>query len=98
MNKVLLLLVSTIVISCSSKYEFTDLYGAYLGQTPPGDTPVVFAPEIVSTIFMEHSAPSFSPDGNEVFWYAVPGPRKDSNLFDPDTWYLSKAMRRMDRS
>ena len=53
--------------------EFTDLYGDYLGQTPPGDIPVVFAPGIVSTIYMEHSAPTFSPDGNEVFWRVAQG-------------------------
>ncbi len=49
--------------------KLTDLYGDYLGQTPPGDTPVVFALGIVSTIYMEHSALGFSPDGNEVFWW-----------------------------
>lgn len=48
--------------------EFTDLCGDYLGQTPLGDTPVVFAPGIISTNHHEHSAPSFSPDGNEIFW------------------------------
>ncbi len=43
----------------------------YLGQTPPGNTPVVFAPGIISVNgIVEHSAPTFSPDGNEVFWQA----------------------------
>lgn len=40
----------------------------YLGQPLPGATPVVFARGIVSTDHLEHSAPAFSPDGNEVFW------------------------------
>jgi hypothetical protein len=40
----------------------------YLGQTSPGEIPVVFARGIVSTDHLEHSAPAFSPDGNEVFW------------------------------
>lgn len=40
----------------------------YLGQTPPGDTPVVFARGIVSDSLQQHGVPSFSPDGNEVFW------------------------------
>ncbi len=48
--------------------ELTDLKGDYLGQTPPEDVPVLFAPEIVSGKDMEHSAAIFSPDGNEVFW------------------------------
>jgi predicted alpha/beta superfamily hydrolase len=48
---------------------FSDLKGDYFGQTPPGDTPVVFAPGIISAdSTIEHGAPSFSPDGNEVFW------------------------------
>ncbi len=44
------------------------LSGPYLGQTPPGDTPQLFAPGIVSTGQHEHSAATFSPDGKEVFW------------------------------
>ena len=53
--------------------------GDYLGQPPPGATPEVFARGIVSTDDTnEHMAPSFSPDGNEVFWWANrwpdPGP------------------------
>jgi L-ascorbate metabolism protein UlaG (beta-lactamase superfamily) len=48
---------------------FHKLTGDYLGQTPPGDTPLVFARGIVSTDDLEHSAPAFSPDGNEVFWF-----------------------------
>lgn len=47
------------------------LYGDYLGQSLPGDTPVVFARGIVSTNHLEHSAPIFSPDGKEVFWEIV---------------------------
>jgi hypothetical protein len=58
--------------------EFNDLKGDYLGQTPPGDTPVIFAPGIVSTDYAEHSAPAFSPDGNEVFWWVNRGPKSDN--------------------
>jgi hypothetical protein len=56
-------------IQAQSLKEFTDLKGYYLGQTPPGDTPVVFAPGIISAdSTVEHGAPAFSPNGNEVFW------------------------------
>lgn len=49
--------------------EFPVLKGDYLGQPLPGDIPVVFAPGIVSTdTTIEHGSPTFSPDGNEVFW------------------------------
>jgi hypothetical protein len=43
------------------------LKGPYLGQQPPGDTPILFAPGIVST-GKEHSAAMFTPDGKEV-WF-----------------------------
>lgn len=46
--------------------EFT---GAYLGQAPPGSTPRLFAPGVVSNrADFEHSAAVFSPDGRELFW------------------------------
>ncbi len=32
----------------------------YLRQTPPGDTPVFFAPGIISTDTLEHSAPALA--------------------------------------
>ena len=41
----------------------------YLGQPAPGETPQVFARGLVSTDEQEHSAPAFSPDGKEVFWW-----------------------------
>ena len=48
----------------------------YFGQEPPGDVPVVFARGLVSTDHLEHSAPAFSPDGNEVFWSLWRRPEK----------------------
>ncbi|MBU2554239.1 MAG: hypothetical protein KKF98_07235 [Bacteroidetes bacterium] len=52
-----------------SSRKFANLKGDYLGQTPPGEIPVVFAPGIVSTdTTIEHGWPTFSPDGNEVYW------------------------------
>ena len=60
----------------SLEVDFHNLSGDYLGQPLPGATPEVFARGIVSTDDLEHSAPSFSPDGNEVLWTAnrPPGP------------------------
>lgn len=50
------------------------LSGPYLGQTPPGNTPVLFAPGILSTGIHDDGAPRFSPDGRTVYFrkYAVP--------------------------
>ena len=43
------------------------LRGEYLGQTPPGTIPSVFAPGIVSTRASELNA-AFTPDGNEFYF------------------------------
>lgn len=48
----------------------------YLGQATPGKVPEVFARGLVSTDHLEHSAPAFSPDGNEVFWSLWRRPEK----------------------
>lgn len=42
----------------------------YLGQQPPGTTPRVFAPRVVSTGDL-HSRLAISPDGREMFWSTV---------------------------
>jgi hypothetical protein len=74
-NTITLMCIVLAVEHSANAQEFADLTGDYLGQTPPGDTPVMFAPGIVSTDYAEHSAPAFSPDGNEVFWWVamIPG-------------------------
>ena len=50
--------------------KFPVLKGDYLGQDKPGDTPLMFAPGIVSGhgFDNEHSPAVFSPDGKEVYW------------------------------
>ncbi len=52
--------------------KYTDLDGDYLGQTPPGDTPVVFAPGIISGKQKLHCFPSLSSDGKEIVWMTLP--------------------------
>lgn len=51
---------------------FPVLKGPYLGQKPPGMTPEIFAPGIVSTGFSESHA-YFSPDGKDLY-YMLWGP------------------------
>ena len=53
------------------------LKGPYVGQAPPGKTPVIFAPGFVSTDAHEFSC-SLTPDGNE-FYFA----RRDPTLNQP---------------
>ena len=70
--------------------DFHNLGGAYFGQPLPGATPQVFARGVVSTDANEHSAPSFSPDGNEVFWWANRWPGPDNKEWES----MSMTMRR----
>jgi len=48
--------------------DFPVLKGSYLGQKPPGMTPEIFAPGILSRFSMLHGKIVFSPDGLEAFW------------------------------
>jgi len=60
------LLITTSVISFTQK-DFPKLTGPYLGQKPPGMTPELFAPDIISTN-MNAAKIAFSPDGKEIFF------------------------------
>lgn len=65
---VTLLLSLLMMSSCShSQNEFPVLEGPYLGQTPPGLTPEVFAPGIISTKDWEVGS-VFTPDMNEFYF------------------------------
>ena len=79
MKKVLVLILFGFnsVVHAQYTQEFPILMGDYLGQTPPNDTPIVFAPRFVSDEFQQHGAPSFSPDGNQVFWQTNKAPTND---------------------
>ena len=46
----------------------TKLKGPYLGQTPPGLDPKIFAPGIVSTAGNFEFSIAFSPDGKEIYF------------------------------
>jgi len=47
------------------------LKGKWMGQTPPGKEPIIFAKGIVSTDSLEHSAAVFSPDGKRLLWGVI---------------------------
>jgi len=40
----------------------------YLGQKSSKSNPKLFVPELFRDIYRVHSAPAFSPDGQELFW------------------------------
>ena len=62
-----LLLVAAILAS-AQQTDFPKLAGPYLGQKPPGTTPEIFAPGIVSTPDDREFCASFSPDGTEFYF------------------------------
>ncbi|OFX86019.1 MAG: hypothetical protein A2W99_16565 [Bacteroidetes bacterium GWF2_33_16] len=66
-----LFLISNVVIAQQPNSEFPKLTGPYLGQKPPGMTPELFAPGIISTNNTEWTT-AFSPDGLELF-YTIQG-------------------------
>lgn len=51
--------------------DATPLSGPYLGQEPPGTTPEVFAPGIVSLPDSTEFSGTLSPDGEEYYFYRV---------------------------
>jgi hypothetical protein len=53
--------------NCTTQDKFPVLKGPYLGQKPPGMTPEIFAPGIVST-GMNESSLVFSPDHSELYY------------------------------
>ena len=61
------LLLVLLLFGCSSPEEAFPLTGPYLGQKPPGKTPEIFAPGIISTGFNERNL-AFTPDGRELFY------------------------------
>ncbi len=72
MKKTICVIIAMLAIATSiiaQQKDFPVLKGPYLGQKPPGKTPELFAPDIISVDEnFEHSAAVFSPDGKEVFW------------------------------
>ncbi len=49
--------------------DFPVLKGPYLGQKPPGMTPEIFAPGIVSTEEYREFSGTFTPDGKEYYFF-----------------------------
>jgi len=74
--------IAVATLSCSSGLEEAPsspgasrldvLTGEYLGQTPPGMTPELFAPGLVSTGLSERDM-AIAPDGTEIYFTAVLG-------------------------
>lgn len=82
---ILILVFALILNACSTKNQKSkdnDLpisEDVYLGQQPPGLTPKVFAPDIVSTEHYEYSG-VFTPDMKEFYFISNGGKYKKSTL------------------
>jgi len=59
--------INLFFFNCSKKDDFPVLKGPYLGQQPPGLTPEIFAPGILSTDENEFNA-VFTPAGDAVYF------------------------------
>ena len=59
--------IYVLLTSCTKKPDFPVLSGSYLGQKPPGMTPEIFAPGIISKGYFECMA-FFTPDGKEFYF------------------------------
>jgi hypothetical protein len=63
------ILLLCIVKNCSAQTGFWDSPDAYLGQTPPGNTPVKFAPKMINdSPFFSMDRCAFSADGKEFYY------------------------------
>jgi ankyrin repeat protein/L-ascorbate metabolism protein UlaG (beta-lactamase superfamily) len=60
--------------------SWPELTGPYLGQKPPGMTPEVFAPGIVSLAEFIDCKGAFSPDGQEYYFYRHALPKTNPTL------------------
>jgi hypothetical protein len=78
MNKTLLvalLLAPAVLAGCGLKVDIhnaPEIVGPYLGQEPPGDEAVLFAPGVVSTGMMDRDV-SMTPDGKEMYFGRMAG-------------------------
>lgn len=63
----ILLLLGSVFSPAAGPKDFPILQGPYLGQKPPGSTPELFAPNVISTC-NQHSSVYFSAGGREVYF------------------------------
>lgn len=64
--------ITILLAGCNNQKESVSFKPDYLGMTPPNNTPLRFAPDLVSTYHHEHSKMVFTNDGLEMFWAVIP--------------------------
>lgn len=92
-NILIIILYSIIACQINAQRNFWDSKDAYLGQTPPNDTPKIFAPKLLagdSGIAMDRCA--FSKDGKEFYychafhWFTTKGATINCFKFQYGKW------------
>ena len=73
--------VSNIIVPAFAGNEFPPLKDRYLGQKPPGLTPELFAPGLVSTEKYVESLYAFAPDMKEFYFNRIGGKYKKTTFF-----------------
>jgi len=73
MKKKILIITSIQLLNILLVFSIAEAqnHSPYLGQTPPGMTPVIFAPGIVSTPDTKEWSCTFSSDSNEMYFYRI---------------------------
>jgi hypothetical protein len=66
----LAIIISSLVLGVYSQEFISNHSGDYLGQTPPKDSAIIFAPEIISVVNRGEYAFSISPNHDEYFYNA----------------------------
>jgi len=66
----LIIIISILVLGLYSQEFISNHTGDYLGQTPPKDSAIIFAPEIISVTNRGEYALSISPNHDEYFYNA----------------------------
>ncbi|MBN2415211.1 PD40 domain-containing protein [bacterium] len=75
MKKAVFILFAGIIpllLACGAEDSFPVLSGPYLGQAPPADTPLLFAPGIVNNGMLNRDIAIY-PDGKEIYFCTVLG-------------------------
>lgn len=90
-------LIYSLFASCGSEKTKSASFD-YFGQTPPGNTPELFSPGIISVKDVKDAAIAISPEGDEVFFVRGTWPatrimhmeKSESGWSEPDTAEFSE--------
>ena len=94
----LLMLIMFISNNGNAQTNFWDSKDAYLRQTPPGDTPKVFAPGMLADSGIVLGRVAFSNDGKEFYygfarhWFDFSGTGVKQITFDGKEWSKPKVI------